>query len=168
MFLSAEVISEPNKMLTLLIVVPFGLPARHLPYRYPTMDKLFLLTLSLLASVLIQAQKVDSIFFHLYTDSLKKGTHNYINVDGKLSNGQWKPMTTREVKFSSSACEFSGNELIVPADCKEEKITITAELKADPSRRIERTIWIKKKPDDEVLPTKEEILRDMKGKRKRS
>ena len=41
------------------------------------------------------SQKIDSISFHLYTDSLKKGQHNYINVDGKLSNGQWQPLTVQ-------------------------------------------------------------------------
>jgi hypothetical protein len=39
--------------------------------------KSFLLISFLLATALItKAQKVDSICFHLYTDSLKKGTHN--------------------------------------------------------------------------------------------
>src|SRR5215510_7643667 len=83
----------------------------------------------------VYSQKIDSIAFHLYTDSLKKGQHNYINVDGKLSNGQWQPLTSKEIHFSSSACEFQGNELIVAPEFNEEKIKIRAELKSDP------TIW---------------------------
>ena len=35
----------------------------------------------------ISAQNLDSIFFNLYTDSLKKGTYNYINVDGQFTDG---------------------------------------------------------------------------------
>lgn len=93
------------------------------------------------------AQKIDSIYFHLYTDSLKKGTHNYINVDGKLSDGTWLPLTSKEVEFSSSACNFSGNELIVPANFREEKITVKAVLRSNPSLVIEKTIWIKTMPD---------------------
>ena len=96
-----------------------------------------------------KAQKVDSIYFHLYTDSLKKGTHNYINVDGKLSNGRWQPMTASEIEFSSSDCAFSGNELIVPAGYAGEKITIKAVLKQNPAIWKETTIWIKKLPDPE-------------------
>jgi hypothetical protein len=65
-----------------------------------------------------KAQKVDSIYFHLYTDSLKKGQHNYINVDGKLSNGKWMPMTAKDVQFSCNEASFQGNELIIPADFK--------------------------------------------------
>lgn len=109
------------------------------------------LTLLLLAGYFTAgAQKIDSIYFHLYTDSLKKGTHNYINVDGKLSNGSWLPLTSKEVEFTSSACTFSGNELIVPFDFKEEKITVTATLRSNPAMRIERTIWIKTLPDPKL------------------
>lgn len=115
----------------------------------------------------LKAQKVDSIYFHLYTDSLKKGTYNYINVDGKMSNGQWLPMTEKEIQFSSSECKFSGNELIVPADCKLDKITVKAVLKSNPSVWIQRTIWVKKKPDPH-LPSKEEVMRDFKKSRRRS
>jgi hypothetical protein len=113
-----------------------------------------------------RSQKVDSIFFHLYTDSLKKGTHNYINVDGKMSDGRWQPMTAKDIKFSSSAFNFSGNELIIPMDCREEKITVKAELRSNPAVWIEKTIWIKKKPDPDTLPTKEEIMREMEGGKK--
>lgn len=106
----------------------------------------------------VQAQKVDSIYFHLYTDSLKKGVHNYINVDGKLSNGNWLPLTAKQIQFSSSAGRFEGNDLILPADFAEEKVTVKASLLANPSIHKEITIWIKKKADDEILPTQEEIL----------
>jgi hypothetical protein len=114
------------------------------------------------------AAKVDSIFFHLYTDSLKKGTHNYINVDGKFSDGRWQPMTSKDIIFSSSTCRFSGNELVVPHDFADEKITVKAQLKNDPSVVIERTIWIKKTPDPDHLPTQEEVIRNMKRNKGRN
>ena len=104
------------------------------------------------------SQKIDSIYFHLYTDSLKKGQHNYINLDGKLSNGQWQPLTHKEIDFSSSGGRFEGNELVIPATFKEEKIKVKAVLKSNPEIWKEITIWIKKIPDPERLPTKEEIL----------
>lgn len=109
------------------------------------------------------AQKVDSIAFHLYTDSLKKGQHNYINVDGKLSNGRWMPLTSKELIFSCPSAIFEGNELIIPADFNEEKVTVRVVLKSNPLMVIEKIIWIKKKPDNEILPTKNEVL---KGKNK--
>lgn len=106
----------------------------------------------------IFAQKVDSIYFHLYTDSLKKGQHNYINVDAKLSNGHWQPMTSKDITFSCSNATFSGNELIIPDDFSDEKVVVKAVLKSNPSIKLERTIWIKIKPDGD-LPTKEEIMK---------
>ena len=41
-----------------------------------------------------------------------------------MANGN--PLPSKEIQFSSSAGEFQGNELIVPADFKEEKIKIKA------------------------------------------
>jgi hypothetical protein len=116
------------------------------------------LFLLLAAGQVTTAQKIDSIYFNLYTDSLKKGTHNYINVDGKLSNGNWKPLTSKELIFSSDYGVFEGNELILPAICTVEKIKIKAVLNSEPLKWKEITVWIKKKPDNEILPTKEEIL----------
>jgi hypothetical protein len=121
------------------------------------MKKTILLLLVTIAVSPLFAQKVDSLFFHLYTDSLKKGQHNYINVDGKLSNGKWMPMTSKEVQFSCNEAEFKGNELIIPDDFKQDKVTVRVFLKANPFLVIEKTIWIKTKPDG-PLPTRDQIM----------
>jgi hypothetical protein len=121
------------------------------------MKKTLLLLLFTGSLKAVTAQKVESIHFNLYTDSLKKGQYNYINVDGKLSNGRWWPLTSKEVTFFCTAAEFSGNELIIPDDFKEEKVTVKVVLKANPSVVIEKTIWIKKIPDP-LLPTRNEIM----------
>ena len=123
------------------------------------MKKYLLLTFIVAFTSPLLAQKVDSIYFHLYTDSLKKGQHNYINVDAKLSNGRWQPMTAKDINLSCSNATFSGNELIIPADFNVAKVTVKAVLKSNPAVWIERTIWIKTKPDGD-LPTKEEKMRD--------
>jgi len=122
------------------------------------MKQIFLFTILILSTFLSNAQKIDSISFHLYTDSLKKGTHNYINVDGKTSDGKWKPLTAKEITFTSSYGTFEGTELVLPDNPTVEKLTIKAILKSDPKLSKEITIWIKKKPDDEILPKKEDIL----------
>lgn len=133
------------------------------------MTRILAIVILCLISGSVRAQKIDSIYFHLYTDSLKKGTHNYINVDGKMANGTWMPLTAKELLFSSSECRFSGNELIVPADFGGEKITVKAVLRSNPALAIERTIWIKKKADG-PLPTEEEVLKEFrkKGRKKRN
>jgi len=131
-----------------------------------TMKKVLLLFIILISFFGVHAQKIDSIYFHLYTDSLKKGTHNYINVDGKFSNGKWKPLSAKEINFSSSYGSFEGNELILPNECTVEKVIVKAVLKSEPAVWKEVTIWIKKKPDDEPLPTKEEIFKKPATKNK--
>ncbi|MBC7875107.1 MAG: hypothetical protein H7Y01_13980 [Ferruginibacter sp.] len=121
------------------------------------MKKVLLLIVGSAAATSLFAQKVDSIFFNLYTDSLKKGQHNYINVDGKMSNGRWMPLTTKDVQFSCPSAVFEGNQLVIPDDFKDQKVTVKAVLKSNPAVLIERTIWIKTKPDGD-LPTKDEIM----------
>lgn len=121
------------------------------------MNKFLLLILLAGISGSTRAQKIDNIYFHLYTDSLKKGQHNYINVDGKLSNGDWMPLTSKELSFTSSLASFEGNELVIPENFKGEKVTVKAVLKSNPSVWKEITIWIKKMPDPQ-LPTRDEIM----------
>ena len=50
-----------------------------------------------------KAQQIESIEFHLYTDSLKKGVYNYINIDGKMSDGSWRPLNTTSKSLRISA-----------------------------------------------------------------
>jgi hypothetical protein len=100
------------------------------------------------------SQRIDSIFFHLYTDSLKKGQHNYINVDAKLSDGRWRPLTSKDILFSASTGQFENNDLVLPADVREEKIKVKAVLKSNPEIWKEIIIWVKKRPDPDHLPTR--------------
>ncbi len=76
------------------------------------------------------AQKLDSIYFNLYTDSLKKGTYNYINVEGKYDNGRYLPLTNKDVKFSSSDGFFGGNSLlsIHLSRMKRLRVTVVSQL----------------------------------------
>ena len=113
-----------------------------------------------------RAQKIDSIYVNLYTDSLKKGTYNYINVDGLLANGRYLPLDSSHIAFSCSAGKFYGNTLWLDKDCKEEKINIKAVLRSNPGTYKEFVIFVKKKENDEKLKTAEEIINDMQQKPK--
>lgn len=131
------------------------------------MKKYLLLVLICSAAAPLFSQKVDSIYFNLYTDSLKKGQHNYINVDGKMSNGRWMPLTAKDIEFSCSTAKFEGNELIIPFDFTPEKVTVQAVLKSNPAVKKEITIWIKQKPDG-PLPSNEDIMRDIKQRNQKN
>ena len=123
-----------------------------------TLRKISLLLIVVLAAQAGRAQNIDSIYFHLYTDSLKKGVHNYINVDGKLSNGQWRPLSAKDITFSSSYGVFDGNSLIIDTGFKGEKVSIKAVLKTNPALWREVVIYIKKIESTEGLKTLDEVL----------
>ena len=106
----------------------------------------------------LKAQKVDSLFFNLYTDSLKIGTYNYINVDGKFSNGRYLPLTDKELTFTSTGGKFDGNSLFIDSSFKEPKVIVRVTLKQNPSLWKEVTIYIKQSNEVERLRTVEEIL----------
>ena len=131
------------------------------------MKKILLFALVSISGTALYAQKVDSIYFNLYTDSLKKGQHNYINIDGKLSSGKWMPLTAKEIEFSCPTASFEGNQLIIPENFKDQKVTVRAVLKSNPAVYKERTIWIKQKPDP-LLPTSEQIMNNGNRKKNRT
>lgn len=126
----------------------------------------FIFTLSLSYT---NAQKIDSIYVNLYTDSLKKGTYNYINIDGRLSNGRYLPLDNNDITFTASAGEFKGNSLWIDKDFKQDKVSIKVVLKSNPLQHKEFDIYIKQKPDNEKLKTSDEIINEMKqsGKNKK-
>jgi hypothetical protein len=114
------------------------------------------------------AQKIEKIFVNLYTDSLKKGTYNYINVDGLLPNGNYTPLDSSEITFWASDGKFYGNTLLVDKDFNKEKITIKVTLKSNPAMSKEFTMYIKRKEDNEHLKTTEELLRDLQDSKTKS
>jgi hypothetical protein len=111
-----------------------------------------------MAANFVNAQILDSIFFNLYTDSLKRGTHNYINVEGRFSDGTYLPLSDKELKFSSTGGKFNGNSLFIDSAFTGEKVTVKAVVIRNPKLAKEIDIYIKKSPDNEILPTMDEVL----------
>ncbi len=126
-----------------------------------------ILTVTLLFfSFLTKAQKIKSIQVDLYTDSLKKGTYNYINIDGLLSNGNYTPLDSSQIIFSASDGKFFGNSLLIDKDFNKEKVLIKVTLKENPSIQKEFTMFIKKKEDNEKLKTTDELLKELQDNSK--
>lgn len=94
-----------------------------------------------------KSQHIEQIFVNLYTDSLKKGTYNYINIDGLLSNGKYLPLDSTHLSFSSSYGKFYGNSLYVDKACTLDKISIAVKMKNMPGLHKEFFMYIKKKED---------------------
>jgi hypothetical protein len=126
-----------------------------------------LLSLIALLSVLkAPAQKVESIYFNLYTDSLKKGFYNYINVDGKCADGTWLPLDSTQVRLTANTGFFKGNDLFIDSSYAGQTVTVKAVLKKEPAIWKETVIYIRKRGFDEPLKTNDEILNDMRSRKK--
>ena len=132
------------------------------------MRKLLVIIGFMLAANAVSAQKVDSIYFHLYTDSLKKGFFNYINIDGKLSDGSWSPLDSTQIMFISNAGYFKGNDLFIDSTYHGETVKVKAVLKSNPAIWKETVIYIRKRGFTEPLKTNDELLDEMFKKGKKS
>jgi hypothetical protein len=127
--------------------------------------KIIILSLFISFPFLVKAQKIESIYVHLYTDSLKKGTLNYINIDGKLLDGHYLPLDSTFLTFSASDGKFEGNSLWVDPLFSKDKVSIKVVLKANPAIYKNFDVYIKKNPDPE-LKTEKELLNELKKKSK--
>lgn len=114
-----------------------------------------------------KAQKIDSIFVNLYTDSLKLNTYNYINVDGLFSNGVYLPLDSNDIIFSASHGKFHGNSLWIDSTDRTEKVKIKVALRKNEQMRKEFVLYIKRKPDDEPLMNNQEYLEKIKKDKKK-
>ena len=133
------------------------------------MKKILFILLLVGAYSVSSAQKVDSIYFNLYTDSLKKGFFNYISVDGKMSDGTWMPLDSTHIQFISNTGYFKGNDLFIDSTYTEETVHVKAVLRRDPKVWKETTIYIRKRGFDEPLKTNEQVLDEIKkNKRKKN
>jgi hypothetical protein len=122
------------------------------------MRTLLLLLSFVLTSLAICAQKVERFEFNLYTDSLKKGFYNYINVDGQLSDGSWRPLDSIQVELTSNTGHFRGNDLFIDSSYHGDSVCIRAVLRANPAVRREAIIYIRKRGFTEPLLSEQEII----------
>ena len=77
------------------------------------------------------------------------------------------PLSAKDIEFSCSDAKFEGNELIIPENFKKEKVTVKAVLISNPAVWLEKTIWIKTRPDPE-LPTRDEIMKSVPLKKNKN
>ena len=115
----------------------------------------------------VSAQKIEGIYFNLYTDSLKKGFYNYINIDGRYSDGSWQPLDSTQVIFTSNTGFFKGNDLFIDSSYTGDTVKVKATLKSNPTMWKEAVIHIRKRGFDEPLKTDEEILNEMRNSRRK-
>lgn len=130
------------------------------------MKQVYFLILFIFSVGLVRAQKIDSLFFNLYTDSLKKGSWNYINVDAKLSNGTYMPLTSEQLNFKVSNGKLQGNSVWIDWEFTDDSVVVEVSLKKDVSVRKSITIWIKKKDEQLNAPLNDSLLQQINDRPK--
>lgn len=129
--------------------------------------KYFFIICLVAGSLLSKAQKIDSLFFNLYTDSLKKGSWNYINVDAKLSNGNYIPLTSKQLIIKTTDGKLEGNSVWLDWDFKPLFITVEIQLKDNPSITRKQTIWVKKQDLQLNAPAQDSLLNQINNRNKK-
>lgn len=129
----------------------------------PTLRISVFLILLTIFSQLASAQKVETISFNLYTDSLKKGFYNYISVDGKYEDGRWMPLDSTQVKFTANTGFFRGNDIFIDSSYTGDSIIVKAVLRDNPRIWKEVVIYIRKRGFDEPLKTNDEIFEEIRS-----
>lgn len=130
------------------------------------MRKIYLLLIFTVVYLPSFAQKIESIAFNLYTDSLKKGFYNYISVDGLYNDGRWQPLDSSTIIFTANAGYFKGNDLFIDSSYAKDSIVVRASLRSNPTISKEVIIYIRKRPFNEPLKTNEEVLDEIRKPRK--
>ena len=126
--------------------------------------KIILLSIFCMLGYILKAQKVDSLYVNLYTDSLKKGTFNYINIDGLMSTCNYLPLDSTQISFYSNGGTFSGNSLFIASDFSGEKVHIKIVSKANSKLCKEWDMYVKKE-EDAPLKTADQLINEMRKKR---
>ncbi|MEJ7626284.1 MAG: hypothetical protein WKF35_05440 [Ferruginibacter sp.] len=129
--------------------------------------KIILFAFIIFLAFTARAQQLDSIFVNLYTDSLKKGTYNYINVEGLYSSGNYLPLDSNDIIFSSSFGKFFGNSLWIDSNMIAGKVKIKVVARKNHLLCREFVMHIKKTEESEILLTNEEYLEKLRNRKKK-
>ncbi len=131
--------------------------------------KYILLLLCFIAGTHVaNAQQIASIHYNALADSIKRGFHFYINVDAKLQNGRWKPLTDKDVTITSNYGKVEGNNIILPFAFAEKQIEVQVVLKQDSLQKLNLTIPVKQIPDPELPQIQNSNKLEANAKKKRN
>ena len=103
---------------------------------------------------------VESLRFHLFTDSLKRDNPFDLNVVGRFSSGKLLPLDTSMVRFTSTGggTLSAGRLTVAGSDTVTRFIHVTARLRSSPAVSDSVTVPVKIIPDTAELPSEEQLL----------
>lgn len=130
------------------------------------MKLIFILNL-LFVVFFTKAQNIETIHFNPLTDSVKRGFDYYINIDAKLTNGKWLPLTNKELLITSTAGVVNGNNVLIPLNYSLKNFEVTIILKTDAAKKLIFTLPIKQLADPDLLPLINNTAAPKVGKNKK-
>jgi hypothetical protein len=101
----------------------------------------------------LQFPQVIGIRFNLYTDSIKRNIHYYLNVEGKFSSGKVYPLDTSVLRFAASDGQILGQDLLLPLQDTVKTVTVEAWYKPNSKYYIRTQVPVKQAPDNDSLLT---------------
>ncbi|SEA31322.1 hypothetical protein SAMN05660909_01488 [Chitinophaga terrae (ex Kim and Jung 2007)] len=101
----------------------------------------------------LQFPQVIGIRFNLYTDSIKRNIHYYLNVEGKFSSGKVYPLDTSALRFAASDGQILGQDLLLPLQDTVKTVTVEAWYKPNSKYYIRAQVPVKQAPDNDSLLT---------------
>ncbi|QEH43434.1 hypothetical protein [Chitinophaga sp. XS-30] len=100
----------------------------------------------------LQLPFLTAIRFRHYTDSLKRGIHFYLNVEGIYNTGKIYPLDTTRVRLYASEGRIIGQDLLIPQeDSVTKAISVSAVYRGNREINAASVIPVKQGADDESL-----------------
>lgn len=129
--------------------------------------KQLILFLLVAASFPAKAQEPDSIFFNLYTDSLKKGSWNYLNVEGRIAQGKIVPLSARSILLKTSTGKVEEMSVWLDWNTTADSVVVEVWLKSNPALTSKTVIWIKKFDPQLNVPQTDSLLQQLNERHRR-
>lgn len=126
--------------------------------------KFLFLVLSFILGYQLSAQSIVDIRFNLYADSVKTTIDNYINVEAKLSDGRFIPLTSENIIFKSDYGYWEGNSLVLSKEKNIFKVNISAQLRDNPSKNISTTVYVQQYPDAGAFLSEENFMKNQRNR----
>lgn len=97
--------------------------------------------------------RVVGVRFNLYSDSIKRGVHYYLNVEGQFSSHKVFPLDTSVLRFATSDGQIIGQDLLLPKQDTIKSVIIEAWYKPNPDYYLRTVVPVKQAPDNASLLT---------------
>ncbi len=117
----------------------------------------------------LQLPFLTAIRFNHYADSLKRGIHFYLNVEGIYNSGRIYPLDTSRVRLYADKGKIIGQDLLIPqGDSLTRSISVKAVYRGNSAINAASVVPVKQLPDDESLIIQDvrDVYKKRRGKRR--